>query len=79
VGKTGENEHVESANDQIVYFCNQHILSTYFTAMSNDFVKVKLSFHSSFFYHMFSIGARKLSLFLDPVLSIRMALLRLQL
>ena len=55
------------------------IYKTYFTAMSNEFVKMKLSFRSSFFYHIFSIGARKISIFLDPILGIRMVLLRLQL
>lgn len=45
----------ENAKDQVVYFCKQHIQNTYFTAMSNEFVKMMRSFHSSFFYHIYSV------------------------
>lgn len=50
-----------------------------FTVISNEFVKMELSFHSSFSYRIFSIGARKRNIFLDPILGIRMILLTLQL
>lgn len=65
----------ENAKDQVVYFHKQHIQNTYLTAMSNEFVRMMQSFHSSFFYHIFSISARKQ----DSILGIRMVLLRLQL
>lgn len=60
VGKTGESESVESAKDQII--SANSIYKTYLTATSNEFVKTKPSFHS-FFYHIFSIGVLRMSVF----------------
>lgn len=61
----------------LIYMNSIH--KTYFAAMNDDTVKMKPSFRSNYVYNIFCISVLGISIFLDPILGIRMVLLRPQL